>query len=53
MYLFQAKKDLVQLESIRQVLETANGIRPDTYFYNLNMAYVHIALNHDAPAAKI
>lgn len=23
-----------------------------TYFYNLNMAYVHIALNHDAPAAK-
>jgi len=52
MYLFQAEKNLVQLRSIRQVLETANGIRPDTYFYNLNMAYVHIALNHDAPAAK-
>ena len=48
----KAEKNLVQLGSIRQVLETANGIRPDTYFYNLNMAYVHIALNHDAPAAK-
>lgn len=52
MYLFQEGKDLAQLKSIWQVLETANGIRPDTYFYNLNMAYVHIALSHDAPAAK-
>ena len=49
---FQNEKALDQLGKLSQVLTMANMIRPETYFYNMNMAYVHIALNHDAGAAK-
>lgn len=38
MLVFQVKKAQDQLEKMCQVLEMANEIRPETYFYNLNMA---------------
>lgn len=49
---FEADNSQEHLEKLSQLLTMANRIRPDTYFYNMNMAYVHIALNHDAAAAK-
>lgn len=53
MIVFQDRKTLEHLEQLGQILNIANGIRPDTFFYNMNMAYVHVALNHDASAAKL
>lgn len=52
MVVFQNEKTIERLEQLNQILEMANGIRADTYFYNMNMAYVDIALHHDATAAK-
>lgn len=51
--MFQREKDLLQLEEMEKTLEIANKIYPETYFYNMNMAYVHIALNKNASAAKV
>lgn len=49
---FQRKKDLQSLEESCKVLEIANRIYPETYFYNMNMAYIHIALYKNSAAAK-
>lgn len=52
MVVFQNTKKQEPLEQLSQILSMANNIRPDTFFYNMNMAYVQIALNHNASAAK-
>lgn len=49
---FQKNKQLDALQEMTRFLTIANAIRPDTFFYNLNMAYAHIALYQDAVAAK-
>ncbi len=49
---FQKNKQLDRLREMTRFLAIANAIRPDTFDYNLNMAYAHIALNQDAVAAK-
>lgn len=49
---FESDNSLEHLEKLNQILVMANLIRPETYFYNMNMAYVQVALNHDAVAAK-
>lgn len=50
---FQSDKDPQKLVLLEKCLNMANGIYSDTYFYNLNMAYVHIALYDNAKAAKL
>lgn len=52
MAVFQNTKEQEKLEHLSQILRVANNIRPDTFFYNMNMAYVQIALNRNASAAK-
>lgn len=49
---FEADTSLEHLDKLSQILVMANLIRPETYFYNMNMAYVQVALNRDAGAAK-
>lgn len=49
---FQNDKNLQHLHNMCSALTMANAIRPDTYFYNLNMAYAYIILRQDANAAK-
>lgn len=49
---FHTDNSLEHLVILSQLLEKANMIRPETYFYNMNMAFVHVALNRDARAAK-
>lgn len=49
---FQDDKTTDALREMRKVLRLANAIHPDTYFYNLNMAYAYIILDRDAKAAK-
>lgn len=50
--IFQNTKSEDALREMCKLLNMANVIRPDTYHYNLNMAYAHIILNHDAAAAR-
>ena len=49
---FQNDKTLEALYEMRRTLQLANAIHPDTYFYNLNMAYAYIILDRDADAAR-
>ena len=49
---FQNDKSIDSLREMCRVLQLSNAIHPDTYFYNLNMAYAHIILDQDADAAK-
>lgn len=49
---FQNDKTVESLCEMRRVLQLANAIHPDTYFYNLNMAYAYIILDKDAVAAR-
>lgn len=49
---FQNDMTIDALHEMRRVLRLANAIHPDTYFYNLNMAYAYIILDQDAEAAK-
>lgn len=49
---FQRNGNLEALEQMNGVLEMANAIRPETYFYNINMAFVQIALSKNAAGAK-
>ena len=49
---FQNEKTIKSLYEVRRLLELSNSILPDAYFYNLNMAYVHITLEQNAEAAK-
>ena len=49
---FQNDKSLEALCEMRRTLQMANAIHPDTYFYNLNMAYAYIILDRDADAAR-
>lgn len=49
---FQKTKSEEALQEMCTFLNIANQIRPDTYHYNLNMAYAHIVLNHDAVVAR-
>lgn len=49
---FQNTKSEDALHEMCKLLNMANVIRPDTYHYNLNMAYAHIILNRDAAAAR-
>lgn len=50
--LFSRNKDLQHLRDMSKILIEANNIRPDTYFYNLNMAHAYIVLTQDAQSAK-
>ena len=49
---FQKDKSPNTLVEMCKTLQTANRIRPDTYFYNMNMAYAYIILDQDLEAAK-
>ena len=49
---FQSDKKVESLYEMRKVLQLANAIHSDTYFYNLNMAYAYVILDQDAVAAK-
>lgn len=49
---FQNEKTIESLREMRRVLQLANAIHPDTYFYNLNMAYAYIILEQNAEAAS-
>lgn len=49
---FKKDKNLQHLHAAHVALTSANRIYPDSYFYNLNMAYVHIMLYRDLPASK-
>ena len=49
---FKLDKSVAALGEMRRILLLANEIRPDTYFYNLNMAYAYIILDQDATSAK-
>ena len=49
---FQNDKSIESLHEMCRALRLANAIHPDTYFYNLNMAYAYIILDQDAEAAK-
>lgn len=49
---FEATKDLENLQNAKESLNRANSIYPDTYWYNTNMAYIYVALEHNGRAAK-
>ena len=49
---FEREKKLHYLEEMRDTLNNANLICPDTYAYNINMAYAYIILEKDAKKAQ-
>lgn len=49
---FEQDKGLHNLKLLDDALESANNIIPNTYFYNLNKAYLYIAKDGDAAKAK-
>ncbi len=49
---FQNDRNIQHLHNMCSTLTMADAIRPDTYFYNLNMAYAYIILTQDTNLAK-
>lgn len=49
---FEREKKIHYLEEMRDTLSNANLIYPDTYAYNINMAYAYIILEKDAEKAQ-
>ena len=49
---FQSDHSIVYLQEMDKNLELSNRIRPDTYGYNLDKAYVLVCLYKDGKAAK-
>lgn len=49
---FKEGKDIHSLKLMLTFAEEANGIRPDTYEYNLNKAYACIILENDVKKAR-
>lgn len=49
---FEKDKEYSHLITARNLLAAANRIYPDTYSYNLNMAYVYIVYNQNATKAR-
>ena len=50
--LFARDKEIKHLQDMCVILDEANHIRPDTYFYCINMAYAYIILKQDLHLAK-
>ncbi len=49
---FEKKKNAIELQRAEKLLCLANKIYPDTYLYNVNMAYIQVTLHHNATCAK-